>query len=224
VVRGQARFQALLIAVSAACLYVALLAAAVLIGSAAWEENFREWLYAHTERGQFAMEDVLTFGERGAPMLTGILVLGLFATRHRWASLFLLAGAGGAAMLSLASQATVGFISTEARDFPSGQASGSAALVATSVLLLWDWPQRLLIVLVGITSVGLYGFILVATNWHGPSEVVGGWCLALAWVLGIWLGAGWVRFQAAGVSPPARRQLRGPGWYSRQKRSFEPRA
>lgn len=221
-VRGQTRFLALLLAVGAGCLYLALLAGALLIGSSAWEANLREWAYAHTERAQFAMNDLLALGEKGAPLLIGMLVLALFATRHRRASLFLLAGAGGAAVLGVAAKATLGLFASEAGDFPSGHASGSAGAVAALVLLLWDRPRRLLILLLGIASVGLYGFVLVATNWHGPSEVVGGWCLALAWVLGVWLGV--ACFPAGRVSPAVRDELRRPRWHSRQERSLEPRA
>jgi undecaprenyl-diphosphatase len=202
--------------------YLALLVAVVLIGPAAWEANLREWLYAHTERAQFAMGDLLELGETVAPVLIAMIVLVLFATRHRGASFFLLAAAGGAAILSVATQAIAGLFSSDAGDFPSGQASGSAGVATAFVLLLWDRPHRLLIVLAGIAAVGLNGFVLVATNWHGPSEVVGGWCLAVAWVTGIWIGVS--RLRAARVSPATRDELRRPRWDAGQERSLEPSA
>jgi len=219
-VRGQARF----LAVSAGIIYLALLARAVLIGSAAWEENLREWLYSHTERAQFAMEDLLAFDQKAAPLLVGVLVVALFATRYRRASLFLLVGAGGAAALGVAAKAIAGLLSTGARDFPSGHATGSAGVAAALVLLLWDRPYRLVIAFTGVALVGVYGFVLVATDWHTPSEVLGGWFLALAWVMGVWLAAERARFPDARISPAASDEARRARWEARQERSLEPRA
>jgi undecaprenyl-diphosphatase len=32
-----------------------------------------------------------------------------------------------------------------------------------------------------------YGGLLVFQLWHYPSDVMAGWCIALAWVTGVWL-------------------------------------
>jgi membrane-associated phospholipid phosphatase len=218
-VRGQARFPALVIAVSAGSFYLALLVAAVLIGPAGWEENLREWMYQHTERAQFAMDDLLTLGEKAGPLLIMLLAIVLFTTKQRRASFFLLAGAGGAAVLGVAAKEAAGVFSSDVGDFPSGHASGSAGVATAFTLLVWDRAHRMLVLLAGIASVALYGLVLVATNWHGPSEIVGGWCLAVAWVswLWLWLGAGTTRIRVAGISLPARNELRSPRWDSGQK-------
>ena len=221
-VRGPARFLAP-VTIGAGLIYLVLFARAVVIGPAAWEENLVEWLYWHLERSQVAMDRILRLGENGGPFLLVFLVLALFAARRRSGSMLLLVGAGGAALLGLAAQATSGLLSRDAGDFPSGQATGSAGLVAALVLLLSDHPRRLLIVLGAIASVGLYGLILVATNWHSPSEVAGGWFLALAWVSGVFLGARSI-FGTGTRSRPSAPELGGARWDSRQQRGLEPRA
>jgi undecaprenyl-diphosphatase len=170
------------------------------------------------------MDHVLRLGQKGGPFLIVLLALVLFAARRRSASILLLVGAGGAAVLGVAAKAATGLISNEASDFPSGHASGSAGLVAALILLLWEHKRRVMILLAGPTSVGLYGSLLVATVWHTPSEVVGGWCLALAWVTGLWFGAGKIRVGATSLPASARDELRGPRWDSGQQGSLEPRA
>lgn len=211
------------VTVAAGLLYVALFVRALEAGSAAWEEDLVEWLYWHSERSQVAMDRLLRLGESGGPVLVVFLVLALFAARRRSASLLLLVGAGGAALLGQAAQGATGLLSSDAGDFPSGQATASAGLVAASVLLLIDHPRRRLILLAAIASVGLYGLMLLATNWHSPSEVAGGWFLALAWVSGVWLVARSI-FGTRRLSGAATRELRHAGWDSRQQRGLEPRA
>lgn len=221
-VRGPTRFLAP-VTVVAGLIYLALFTRALLTGSAAWEEDLGEWLYWHSERSQMAMDRLLRLGDEGGLFLIALLALALFVARRRSASMLLLIGAGGAALLGIGAKVTTGALSNRAGDFPSGHATGSAGLVAALVLLLWDHPRRLPMLLAGIASVGIYGVMLVATNWHSPSEVVGGWFLALAWVSGIWFGARAV-LGAEALPPPTAHELRGPGWDSGQQRGLEPRA
>jgi len=223
-VRRPPRFPFVLTGVGAGAVYAALLARALLIDSAGWEDNLREWLFEHTERLQFAMNDLLALGGKGGPLLLAILVLALLATRHRREGFFLLAAAGGAGVLGEAAKVVDGFVWAGARDFPSGHAAGSAGAVAAVILLLQNRPRVLLLVLSGLAFVALYGFVLVATDWHSPSEVVGGWCLALAWASSVWLAIGSARFRIRRLPLPATDQHRRPRWDSRQERRLEPRA
>jgi membrane-associated phospholipid phosphatase len=221
-VREPARFLAP-VTVVAGLIYLALLARALLSGSAAWEGDLGEWLYWHSERSQVAMDRLLRLGDEGGLFVIALLVLALFAARRRTASTLLLVGAGGAALLGIGAKVTTGYLSSKAGDFPSGHATGSAGLVAALVFLVWDHPRRLPILLAGIASVGIYGVMLVATNWHSPSEVAGGWFLALAWVSGIWFGARTI-LGAGALPPPTAHELRGSRWDSGQQRGLEPRA
>ena len=221
-VRGPTRFLALL-AVGAGLGYLALLARSLVVGSAAWEVRLGEWLYWNSERSQVAMDRVLTLGEEGGVFLIAvILIVALFAARLRVAALLLLAGAGGAAIVAVLAKELNGLASTSAADFPSGHATASAGLAVAIVFLLWDHPQRRLIAALGIASVFVYGVMLVATIWHSPSEVVGGWFLALAWVSGVWLAAR--KLLGADLPRPlAAKPRRRPGWDSGQQGRLEPR-
>jgi membrane-associated phospholipid phosphatase len=69
--------------------------------------------------------------------------------------------------------------------FPSGNATVSCAFVAALFLLL---PRiRRAAVLPAVALGSAYGAALVLLLWHYPSDVVAGWCVALAWVTGIWV-------------------------------------
>lgn len=77
--------------------------------------------------------------------------------------------------------------------FPSGNAALSLAGVFALALLLGKtrWQRRLIVA--GLVVLPLYGFGLVLLLWHYPSDVVGGWALALAWVSTVRLAFGTVR-------------------------------
>jgi membrane-associated phospholipid phosphatase len=68
--------------------------------------------------------------------------------------------------------------------FPSGHAMSSMAFALVLVVLVWDKPWRWL---VGI----LAGLFVLAIAWtrlylgvHYPSDILGGWLLALGWTMG----------------------------------------
>lgn len=86
--------------------------------------------------------------------------------------------------------------------FPSGHAMGSWALWLALVLIgPWHWPRQQL--LVGL-ALGLYalavGVSRVYLQVHYPSDVLAGWALSTAWVLGVgsWYTHGYHRARAAG--------------------------
>jgi len=69
--------------------------------------------------------------------------------------------------------------------FPSGHAMGSMGLLAARVALAWStrwrWPAHVAGVL-AIAAIGLSRLYLGA---HYPSDVLGAWAAALAWVIGL---------------------------------------
>jgi membrane-associated phospholipid phosphatase len=71
--------------------------------------------------------------------------------------------------------------------FPSGNATASLAIAVSAYLLVSTSRPRPLIALAGAGVVALYGLGLVVLLWHYPSDIVGGWCVALAWVTALWL-------------------------------------
>lgn len=69
--------------------------------------------------------------------------------------------------------------------FPSGHATYSFTFVLALILLTWDTPQRPWVVALGSLFVGLVGFSRVYLGVHFPSDIVGGWLLAIAWTLAL---------------------------------------
>ena len=84
--------------------------------------------------------------------------------------------------------------------FPSGNAMGSAAIVAATALTSSPpWRRRALAI--GVPIVVAYGVALVYQFWHYPSDVVAGWCIAVAWTTSLWLVLGRAVRGARTVSP-----------------------
>jgi membrane-associated phospholipid phosphatase len=70
--------------------------------------------------------------------------------------------------------------------FPSGGAMVSLGfLLAAALTLSPRWRIRSLAL--GVPCVVGFGGALVYSWWHYPSDVLAGWCLSLAWVVGLWL-------------------------------------
>jgi undecaprenyl-diphosphatase len=63
----------------------------------------------------------------------------------------------------------------------------SMALVITLIILLWPTRWRWFVVAVGCLGVFVIGIARVYIGVHYPSDVIGGWTAALAWVIGIQL-------------------------------------
>jgi membrane-associated phospholipid phosphatase len=73
--------------------------------------------------------------------------------------------------------------------FPSGSAMLSLGVVA-AIVLLAGGGRRARASAVGAALVFAYGLAIVSLGWHYPSDVVAGWCVALALVAALWLAFG----------------------------------
>ncbi len=69
--------------------------------------------------------------------------------------------------------------------FPSGHATYSMTFVLALVLLNWDSPRRPWLIGLGGLFVLVIGFTRVYLGVHFPSDIVGGWLLAIAWAIGL---------------------------------------
>ncbi len=72
--------------------------------------------------------------------------------------------------------------------FPSGNAIATMGGVAALALLFAGqavWRRTIL--LLGYAAVALNGVAIVYLRWHYPSDVLAGWCVAAAWIYGLWL-------------------------------------
>jgi undecaprenyl-diphosphatase len=74
--------------------------------------------------------------------------------------------------------------------FPSGTAAWTLAASAVFVLLLDSRRARWLAAAGGALLVAVSAAVVVWEQWHYPSDVVGGWCLAGGWVGAAWLAIG----------------------------------
>lgn len=124
----------------------------------------------------------------GAAIAVGVVIVLL--TRKRWvhALLWVLA-VGGGALLELLLKEIFQRPSLGGRpgySFPSGNAMVAVAILA-AVALTCPARWRKFVVAVGVPVIILYGAALVYQYWHYPSDVMGGWCIALAWVTLVWL-------------------------------------
>jgi membrane-associated phospholipid phosphatase len=129
------------------------------------------------------------------PVLTGIVASGSiaaglvacwFLAKRRWReALFLVGSIGGTVALSSLTKVLVKRPSIEAGpadySFPSGTAAWGAAVAAAAALLVSSPRARALVALGGAAFVLAYSAVITWEEWHYASDVLAGWCLALAW-------------------------------------------
>jgi membrane-associated phospholipid phosphatase len=128
----------------------------------------------------------------GAAIAAGVVILLLLRRKHRPVLFFVLA-VGGVVALDLPLKelfrrppwSPSGFDSGAGYAFPSGHAMATMATVAAIALLSRRWRPWTLAG--GVPLVVASGIPLVYAWWHYPSDVVAGWCFALAWVTALWL-------------------------------------
>ena len=122
------------------------------------------------------------------------LVLVLAAMRKVREGLFAGIALGGSALLNLGAKQFFArerpslweSIAPESTfSFPSGHAMGSMTLAATALFLAWNTRWRWPVAITGGIFVFCVGLSRVHLGVHYPSDILGGWCAALAWVTGV---------------------------------------
>jgi membrane-associated phospholipid phosphatase len=111
-----------------------------------------------------------------------------------------------------------GLYPAESRSFPSGHATSSMAFAATAAVLAWPTRRRWPVAIFAGAFTALVGLSRVALGVHYPSDVLGGWALALGCVALVWLavcalGPGERRppaVEPAGTELSGRRRFRRP--------------
>ena len=164
--------------------------------------------------------DVLQ-AERWASLLLAVPVTVLLLQRRLRPVLLGVAAGGGALALDLLLKPA--FLRRSptgelVQAFPSGHALVSLATSAMIVLLLWPTRWRGLGAVAATAAVLVTGLALVDSDWHSPSDVLGGWCLAISWVSALWFLAsvrlGWFRRGRSATSTaiprPQSRQANRP--------------
>lgn len=122
-----------------------------------------------------------------------VLLVVALAVRRRWRDgAFAVLALGGSALLNIAAKHVIArprpslwtTIAPEATySFPSGHAMGSATLAAVCIVLAWNTRWRWGAVVVGIAFAAAVGLSRVYLGVHYPSDILAGWCAAIAWVL-----------------------------------------
>ena len=135
---------------------------------------------------------VTFFGSGGLMALSGAALATVLLSRgERNKGVFVAVSALGAGLFDLV--AKVGFargrphlwtsVVTEiGYSFPSGHAMGSMSMVAALVMLASSSSRRGSILVLGGLFVMLIGLSRLYLGVHYPSDVLAGWCAALAWV------------------------------------------
>jgi membrane-associated phospholipid phosphatase len=143
-----------------------------------------------------AVPAILLAGLAMAVILTGLAL--------RWRPAVL----GGAILIGLLGLEQLTEIAVPVRagydSFPSGHALGSMALALATIVVAWDrrrWRVSVLAVAL-VFALGV-GLSRVYIDIHHPADVLAGWCVALAWVVGI--GICWH------IWPRRNLDLGGPG-------------
>jgi undecaprenyl-diphosphatase len=134
--------------------------------------------------------DELLHTERRASVLAAVLVIVLLVRGRLRPALLCVAAAGGALALDvLLKPLFPRRLSSGAleQSFPSGHALVSIATALAIVLLLWRTRWRGTAAVVAAAAVLVTGLALVDSEWHQPSDVIGGWCIGISWVSALWL-------------------------------------
>ncbi|WP_309571670.1 phosphatase PAP2 family protein [Deinococcus sp.] len=153
------------------------------------------WIHAHAPAWLTQLSVFLhTFG--GPVVMGGItvaLLLALqFTHRHREA-LFTLLGLGSAVGISLGMKLIFNrprpelwprLVHESGASFPSGHSATAAALAAVLVFLLWRTPLRWPALILGVTYAVVSGVARLVLGVHFPTDVLAGWLMGLACVLG----------------------------------------
>ncbi|MEO6513335.1 MAG: phosphatase PAP2 family protein [Candidatus Saccharimonadales bacterium] len=129
-----------------------------------------------------------------APVVIAIVLLILvYLVRHKHHrdALFVLAAAGGAALLNVFFKVLFHrarpslwqqIVTEKGYSFPSGHAMISCSLALTIIILCWPTRWRRLAIIGGSVYFVLVGISRLYLGVHYPSDVVGGWLVSVAWI------------------------------------------
>ncbi len=122
---------------------------------------------------------------------TLLLVIGFMYRKMNSSALFIASAVGGAALLGLLLKAVFErsrpdlwqwIIHETNFSFPSGHSVASAALAMAIVALLWHTKWRVIAMVVAVGYILLIGLSRLYLGVHFPTDILGGWLFATAWV------------------------------------------
>ncbi len=177
-------------------------------GVAAFDEPVAAWLAAHREVWLTKVLLVVTrMGEVDAQAVWLTLVCVVAAVQARsWLPVLVgLAGGGGIGLVIVVAKHLVGrprpglpvaVIPTPGFSFPSGHATGAAAIGVLGAWMLCRWVIRRWAVQVAVwaatvTAIVLIGFSRPYLGVHFLTDVLAGWLLGAGWAAAVILAASW---------------------------------
>lgn len=165
-------------------------------GGLTWEVPLMMSIHgAATETLDHIVKVVTKLGSahRVTPIVLAI-AFGLFLQK-RWRSLiYLLMTLVGCGFINVAAKSWLhrvrphlwdGYSIPQDFSFPSGHAMTSMSLAAVLVVLLWGSRWSALTLVLGSVYVVVIGWTRLYLGVHYPSDILAGWMLAIAWVIGM---------------------------------------
>ena len=139
---------------------------------------------------------VSQLGYGGVILIDVLIVLALLLYRRWREAVFAAIAFSGSALLNLGSKqffqrdrpSLWQSVSPEhTYSFPSGHAMGSMTLALVVILLAWPTRWRWPLLVLATTFAVLVGYSRIYLGVHYPSDILGGWMAAIAWVAGVYL-------------------------------------
>ena len=164
---------------------------------AGWDAAVSEWIHSFENRDT-PLSAFDPFGLVLNPRAQALGLLLVFATTafllrggDRRGAIFVVAGIVGAAILGVVLKEAFARPPVDPNgsgySFPSGHAVRSFAAGAALAVVAWPTRFRRPVVITGAIVIVLIGVAVVYHEWHWTSDVFAAWCVATAWLAGVWL-------------------------------------
>jgi len=160
------------------------------------EIEFLRYLHTHSSPSLDSLAVFITnLGGIKASLIYGA-VLALFAAsqKDKQATFFIILAVGGAGMINALAKLTFHrnrpsawetLVIEESYSFPSGHAMASMAFALTLVYLMWNCRARVITIMFCTSYVVVISTTRLYLGVHFPSDILAGWCLSFAWVMGV---------------------------------------
>ncbi len=162
-----------------------------------FDQPILEYLHQHSSPlGDIVAVSFTTIGGPVAVvLLAGIIGWLLWARHQRRQALFAVVAVGSVAVVNVILKTLFErqrpalwqtLVQENSFSFPSGHAMAGAAIATVVICITWNTRWRWY-ALVGalIYAIGV-GVSRLYLGVHFPSDVIGGWCLSVVWVLSLW--------------------------------------
>lgn len=131
-------------------------------------------------------------GPLAIAVLTLIAAIALYLSRRPRAAVVLLAGVGGATLISLALKVSfqrvrpdlwIPVVHESTFSFPSGHAMISSALAFSAMYIFWYTRWRWWAIVLGLAYTLVIGLTRIYLGVHFPTDVIAGWAVGFTWVV-----------------------------------------